>query len=70
MTMDPRLKDVRDIRTTHLFDMVVDLNPRLLIGPGRFGRRILFGAAGGTFPRPQAARRSPPRRKRLGAVRP
>ncbi|WP_406346144.1 DUF3237 domain-containing protein [Streptomyces sp. NBC_00648] len=53
MTADPRVKDVGDIRTTHLFDMVVDLDPRLPIGSGPFGRRVLFGAAGGTFHGPR-----------------
>ncbi|MFI9051579.1 DUF3237 domain-containing protein [Streptomyces sp. NPDC053427] len=42
-----------DIRTAHLFDIVVDLNPRLPIGSGPFGRRVLFGAAGGTFHGPR-----------------
>jgi hypothetical protein len=49
MTPDPRLKDVGEVRTAHLFDMVVDLEPRLPIGDGPFGRRVLFGSAGGTF---------------------
>ncbi|WP_206055261.1 DUF3237 domain-containing protein [Nocardia sp. CS682] len=49
MTFDSRAKDVGEIRTTHLFDLVVDLNPSLDIGAGPFGRRILFGAAGGSF---------------------
>ncbi|MGP3990489.1 DUF3237 domain-containing protein [Streptomyces sp. 3N207] len=49
MTADARVREVGDIRTAHLFDLVVDLNPRLPIGSGPFGRRVLFGAAGGTF---------------------
>jgi hypothetical protein len=49
MTLDPRVKPVGEIRTTHLFDLVFDLNPRLDIGDGGVGRRILFGAAGGSF---------------------
>ncbi|NWF27388.1 DUF3237 domain-containing protein [Streptomyces sp. PKU-EA00015] len=53
MTTDPRVKDVGSIRTAHLFDIVVDLNPRLPIGSGPFGRRVLFGAAGGTFHGPR-----------------
>jgi hypothetical protein len=53
MTADPRMKDVGEIRTAHLFDMVVDLNPRLPIGGGPFGRRVLFGASGGTFHGPR-----------------
>jgi len=50
---DPRIKSVGDIRTTHLFDIVVDLAPRLDIGAGPLGRRVLFGAAGGTFEGPR-----------------
>ncbi|MFD7070968.1 DUF3237 domain-containing protein [Streptomyces sp. NPDC059913] len=49
MTADPRVRDVGDIRTSHLFDMVVDLEPRRSFGTGPVGRRVLFGAAGGTF---------------------
>jgi Protein of unknown function (DUF3237) len=52
MTADPRVKALREIRTVHLFDMVVDLDPRLNIGNGPFGRRVLFGSAGGTFEGP------------------
>ena len=53
MTLDPRVKAVADIRTELLFDIVVDLNPRLGIGDGPFGRRIFFGAAGGSFAGPR-----------------
>lgn len=53
MIPDPRVKNVGDIETTHLFDIVVDLQPRLHIGDGPFGRRILFGAAGGSFAGPK-----------------
>ncbi|MGP3976403.1 DUF3237 domain-containing protein [Streptomyces sp. 8N114] len=53
MTADARVREVEDIRTAHLFDLVVDLNPRLPIGSGPFGRRVLFGAAGGTFHGPK-----------------
>lgn len=49
MTPDPRVKAISEITTRHLFDMVVDLNPRLEIGTGPLGRRILFGSAGGSF---------------------
>jgi hypothetical protein len=49
MATDPRVKAVGEIRTTPLFDIVIDLNPRLNIGDGPLGRRILFGAAGGSF---------------------
>ena len=50
---DPRVKEVAPVRTAHLFDMVVDLNPRLNIGIGPLGQRILFGSAGGTFSGPK-----------------
>lgn len=53
MALDPRVKAVGEIKTTHLFDLVFDLNPRLNIGDGPLGRRILFGAAGGSFEGPQ-----------------
>lgn len=43
--MTSRVKDVGEIRTEHLFDVVVDLDPPLHLGSGR----VLFGAAGGTF---------------------
>ncbi|MFK8906976.1 DUF3237 domain-containing protein [Streptomyces sp. YS-3] len=51
--VDPRVKDVGNVRTAHLFDMVVDLDPRLPVGDGPFGRRVFFGAAGGTFAGPR-----------------
>jgi len=44
MTLDPRVQAVAEITTAHLFDIVIDLNPRLNIGSGPFGQRILFGA--------------------------
>jgi hypothetical protein len=53
MTSNPRVKAVGEIETTHLFDMVVDLDPPLNIGNGPVGQRILFGAAGGTFDGPK-----------------
>lgn len=53
MTLDPRVKSVGEIKTEHLFDMVVDLNPRLIFGEGPLGRRILFGSAGGSFQGPK-----------------
>ena len=49
MVSDTRVKPVHDISTTPLFDMVVDLDPRLDMGLGPVGRRVLFGSAGGTF---------------------
>ena len=49
MAPGPRVKSVGEIKTVHLFDLVFDLNPRLNIGDGPLGRRILFGAAGGSF---------------------
>jgi hypothetical protein len=53
MPADPRVKPVAAIRTAPLFDIVIDLNPRLNIGDGPLGRRILFGAAGGRFEGPR-----------------
>ncbi|MGP3924643.1 DUF3237 domain-containing protein [Streptomyces sp. 8N616] len=53
MTSDSRVKAVGEIKTAHLFDMIVDLNPRLSMGSGPFGQRILFGAAGGWFEGPR-----------------
>ncbi|KJC61554.1 hypothetical protein UP10_06680 [Bradyrhizobium sp. LTSPM299] len=50
---DPRIKHFNAITTEHLFDIVVDLKPRLDIGEGPYGRRVLFGAAGGTFEGPK-----------------
>ncbi|WP_328412218.1 DUF3237 domain-containing protein [Nocardia sp. NBC_00403] len=53
MTVDARAKAVETIRTAPLFDIVVDLNPRLEFGAGGvLGRRVLFGAAGGSFEGP------------------
>jgi hypothetical protein len=54
MPTDPRVKDVGEIRTEFLFDIVIDLEPRLDFGArGPLGRRVLFGAAGGTFEGPE-----------------
>lgn len=53
MALDSRVKAIGEIKTSHLFDIVVDLQPRQNIGEGPFGRRILFGAAGGTFEGPE-----------------
>jgi hypothetical protein len=52
MTKDPRVKDVGDLRTSLLFDMVVDLQPRQNIGDGGLGRRVFFESAGGRFDGP------------------
>ncbi|MEU2256286.1 DUF3237 domain-containing protein [Nocardia xishanensis] len=52
MKSDPRLRAVDEIATTHLFDMAVDLNPPQNIGDGPLGKRIYFGAAGGSFEGP------------------
>ena len=52
MTPGPRVEVIGEITTAHLFDMVVDLNPRLDIGGGPFGQRVLFGSAGGSFEGP------------------
>jgi hypothetical protein len=50
---DPRVRALPDISTEHLFDIVIDLNPPLDIGDGPYGRRVLFGAAGGSFEGPR-----------------
>jgi hypothetical protein len=48
MTVDPRARPVADIATVPLFDIVDDLHPPLVIG-GPTGRRVFFGASGGSF---------------------
>ncbi|WP_433241380.1 DUF3237 domain-containing protein [Actinomadura nitritigenes] len=53
MLADPRVKDVGEIRTELLFDIVVDLDQPLDFGRGPAGRRVLFGAAGGAFEGPR-----------------
>lgn len=53
MTLDARVKVLGDIRTAPLFDMVVDLDPRLDFGAGPLGQRVLFGSAGGKFEGPE-----------------
>lgn len=53
MAGDPRVKDVGGVDTTHLFDIVIDLDPPLSFGNGPLGRRVLFGAAGGSFAGPK-----------------
>jgi hypothetical protein len=53
MAAHSRVKTIGEITTSHLFDMVVDLNPQLDIGSGPLGRRVLFGSAGGSFEGPR-----------------
>jgi hypothetical protein len=53
MLADPRVKDVGEIRTRFLFDIVVDLDAPLDFGRGPVGRRVLYGAAGGAFEGPE-----------------
>ncbi|WP_051711797.1 DUF3237 domain-containing protein [Streptomyces sp. NRRL S-350] len=53
MTPDPRTKTLGEITTSHLFDLVIDLAPRLDFGTGPLGRRTLFGDTGGTFHGPR-----------------
>jgi hypothetical protein len=53
MTADARVLALGDITTMHLFDIVIDLDPRLDIGRGPFGQRVLFGSAGGSFEGPR-----------------
>jgi hypothetical protein len=51
--MDVRVKPVDDVKTVYLFDMIVDLDPRLAFGDGPIGRRVLFHSAGGSFEGPK-----------------
>ncbi|WP_227979378.1 DUF3237 domain-containing protein [Nocardia spumae] len=54
MTLDARVRTVEPLRTTTLFDIVVDLRPRVEFGvDGPVGRRVLYGAAGGSFRGPR-----------------
>jgi Protein of unknown function (DUF3237) len=53
MTADSRVRAIGEIRTVHLFDIVIDLDPRLNIGSGPLGQRVLFGSAGGSFDGPR-----------------
>lgn len=53
MTLDSRTKTLGEIKTEHLFDIVVDLNLPLLFGSISGGQRVLYGAAGGTFAGPK-----------------
>lgn len=49
MSFDERIRALGEVRTASLFDMAVDLDPRIDIGQGPLGRRVLFGSAGGRF---------------------
>lgn len=54
MSTETRVKSVETTRTATLFDIVVDLNPPLNFGDnGPLGRRVLYGAAGGSFEGPR-----------------
>jgi len=53
MPADSPSKPVEEILTAHLFDIAVNLSPRLDFGDGPLGRRVLFGAAGGSFRGPK-----------------
>ncbi|WP_067549536.1 DUF3237 domain-containing protein [Nocardia crassostreae] len=50
--MDTRVKDIGAIETGFLFDIVIDLSPRLSIG-GPLGGRTVYGSAGGSFEGPR-----------------
>ncbi|MGY3472763.1 DUF3237 domain-containing protein [Bradyrhizobium ottawaense] len=50
---DPRIKPVGDVATRLLFDIAVDLDPRINFGAGPIGQRVLFGAAKGSFEGPR-----------------
>ncbi len=52
MIADPRVKQVAEPALAHLFDIVIDIGPRQNIGEGPLGRRVLFGATGGSFEGP------------------
>ncbi|MFD3745596.1 DUF3237 domain-containing protein [Nocardia sp. NPDC058633] len=53
MTVDTRAKTVETISTAPLFDIVVDLDPRVDFGADApLGRRVLYRAAGGSFDGP------------------
>jgi len=53
MSMSTRVRNIGAIDTAPLFDVVIDLAPRVNIGPGPFGHRVFFGAAGGSFEGPR-----------------
>jgi hypothetical protein len=53
MVLDPRVKTIGAINTAPLFDIVIDLQPRLEFGNGPLGRRVLFQSAGGSFEGPE-----------------
>lgn len=46
---DARVRQVANVETRFLMDVVVNLAPRLDFGRGPTGRRVLFGASGGSF---------------------
>ncbi|MEC3978401.1 DUF3237 domain-containing protein [Amycolatopsis sp. H20-H5] len=52
MALDSRVKTLGELETAPLFDLVVDLDTPLNFGDGPVGRRVLFGAAGGSFEGP------------------
>lgn len=47
------MRSVGGIETRYLFDIVIDLEPRLDFGGGPLGQRVLFGARGGSFNGPR-----------------
>lgn len=53
MTLDTRLKSLDEIKSELLFNIVVDLHPKLNFGNTPVGQRILYAAAGGTFAGPK-----------------
>lgn len=53
MSADSRVKPIAEIKTAHLFDVAVDLRPALDFGSGPLGRRVFYGAAGGSFEGPR-----------------
>ncbi len=54
MTTETRVEPVETIKTATLFDIVVDLDTPLHFGAGGpLGRRVFYGAAGGSFKGPR-----------------
>lgn len=53
MALDARVKPVGDVATALLFEIAVDLSPRVPFGAGPVGQRVLFAAAGGSFEGPK-----------------
>jgi hypothetical protein len=66
--MDARVKDVGEIRTALLFDIVVDLQPKLNFGDGPVGRRISNKRANPASRGSRLSKFALPIRRRQGAL--